>query len=206
MHYQEILNQIFEEIKPIIGSGQVANYIPALKNIDPNKFGMSIDTVDGGHFEIGDCHELFSIQSISKVFTLTMAMSLCDTSLWTRVGREPSGSKFNSLVPLEYEQGIPRNPFINAGAHVITDIINSKVENPKEKILDFIRKLSENNTINFDLEVTKSERETGHRNLAMAYFMKSFGNIYNDVIDTLDIYFHQCAIAMSCCDLSKAFL
>ncbi len=206
MDYQKILFEIKEEIQPYLGLGKVANYIPALAGIDSKKFGMSVHTIDGKLFEVGDSKELFSIQSISKVFTLSMAMRLENNLLWKRVGREPSGSKFNSLVQLEHENGIPRNPLINAGAHVITDILTSNYENPKAEILNFIRQVSNDKSIDFDLEVAKSERETGNRNLAMAYFMKSFGNIHNQVRQTLDVYFHQCSIAMSCNQLSKAFM
>jgi len=189
-----------------LGQGKVADYIPALAGISPQKFGMSVHAVNGDKASVGNAEELFSIQSISKILTLTMAIALADENLWKRVGREPSGSKFNSLVQLEYEQGIPRNPFINAGAHVITDIVFSNNSNPKQAILDFVRKLSQNESIDFDYIVAKSERETGNRNLAMGYFIKSFGNIQNKVRDVLDVYFHQCSIAMSCTDLSKAFL
>ena len=133
-------------------------------------------------------------------------MAMDDESIWKRIGREPSGSKFNSLVQLEFEQGIPRNPFINAGAHVITDIIFSNNSKPKETILEFVQNLSHNKEISFDLEVAQSERLTGNRNLAMGYFMKSFGNIKNSVRDVLDVYFHQCSIAMSCMDLSRSCL
>lgn len=206
MLYKQALEQIVIDVQPFLGKGKVANYIPALAGIDPNKFGMSVHLVNGEHYKIGDCKENFSIQSISKIFTLTLAMALEEVDIWARVGREPSGSKFNSLVQLEHEQGIPRNPFINAGAHVISDIIYSNFKNPKEKVLELVRTLSGNKAINFDKEVARSERETGNRNMAMAYFMKSFGNIHNDVHEVLDLYFHQCAIAMNCCDLSKAFL
>jgi glutaminase len=204
MNYQQVLNQIQKDIQPFLGQGKVADYIPALANVDSRKFGMSIHTVSGEKSHIGNAKELFSIQSISKILTLTMALD--NEDIWKRVGREPSGSKFNSLVQLEHEQGIPRNPFINAGAHVITDIVFSKNEHPKQAILDFVRKISANESIDFDYEVAKSERETGNRNLAMGYFMKSFGNIHNKVRDVLDVYFHQCSIAMSCLDLSKSFL
>ena len=206
MNYQEVLQQIQQDIQPLLGQGKVADYIPALAGISPKKFGMSLHTIKGEHASVGDAQELFSIQSISKILTLTMAIALEDETIWKRVGREPSGSKFNSLVQLEVEQGIPRNPFINPGAHVITDIIFSTHPIPKQAILDFVRKLSENESIDFDYTVAKSERETGNRNLAMGYFMKSFGNIKNKVRDVLDVYFHQCSIAMSCEDLSKAFL
>jgi glutaminase len=206
MNYQAILNQIHKDIQPYLGQGKVADYIPALAGIDPMKFGMSVHTVAGTHAYIGDAHEKFSIQSISKILTLTMAIAVDDNSIWKRVGREPSGSKFNSLIQLELEQGIPRNPFINAGAHVITDIICSHMKEPKKAILEFARMLSMNNSIDFDYTVAQSERETGNRNLAMGYFMKSFGNIHNKVREVLDVYFHQCSLSMSCSDLSKAFL
>jgi glutaminase len=206
MNYQAILNQIHKDIQPFLGQGKVADYIPALAGIKPTKFGMSIHTVDGIKASVGDTTEQFSIQSISKILTLTMAIALDDNTIWKRVGREPSGSKFNSLIQLELEQGIPRNPFINAGAHVITDIIYSNTTHAKDSILEFVRKVSMNETIDFDYTVAKSERETGNRNLAMGYFMKSFGNIHNKVREVLDVYFHQCSIAMSCDDLSKAFL
>jgi glutaminase len=206
MNYQAILNQIQKDITPYLGQGKVADYIPALAGIDPMKFGMSVHTVDGKQASVGDAHENFSIQSISKILTLTMAIAANDASIWKRVGREPSGSKFNSLIQLELEQGIPRNPFINAGAHVITDIISSHFNDPKEAILEFVRMVSMNDNIEFDYTVAQSERETGNRNLAMGYFMKSFGNIHNKVRDVLDVYFHQCALSMSCTDLSNAFL
>jgi glutaminase len=206
MNYQAILNQIHKDIQPYLGQGKVADYIPALAGIDPMKFGMSVHSVDGTHAYIGDAHEKFSIQSISKILTLTMAIAADDNSIWKRVGREPSGSKFNSLIQLELEQGIPRNPFINAGAHVITDIICSHMKEPKKAILEFVRMISMNDSIDFDHTVAQSERETGNRNLAMGYFMKSFGNIHNKVREVLDVYFHQCSLSMSCSDLSKAFL
>lgn len=190
----------------MLGQGKVADYIPALAGADPKKFGMSVHLTSGERFFVGSAKENFSIQSISKIFSLTLAMALEDESIWKRVGREPSGSKFNSLIQLEYEHGIPRNPFINAGAHVITDIVFSGYEDPKKAIIELTRKLCMNKAVDFDEEVAKSERETGNRNLAMAYFMKSYGNITNKVREVLDVYFHQCSIAMSCLDLSKAFL
>lgn len=205
MSLQPIINQIFKEIKPFLGQGKVANYIPALAKVDLYQFGMSVHTISGEKYSVGNSKEHFSIQSISKVFALALAMSKEDDSLWKRVGREPSGSKFNSLIQLEYESGIPRNPFINAGAHVVTDFIYSNFDNPKKAILDFVNNLS-SSKVHFDEEVAESERKTGNRNMAMAYFMKSFGNIHNEVLDVLDVYFHQCSLSMSCAELSKSFL
>jgi len=205
MDYKIILDQINQEIQPYYGQGKVADYIPALANINPRKFGMSIHTIDGKTYQTGNAEEYFSIQSISKIFTLCIAMSIDGQNIWKRVGKEPSGSKFNSLIQLENENGIPRNPFINAGAQVITDIITSHFENPKNEILNFINKLTDVE-IKFDLDVARSERETGNRNLAMGYFMKSFGNIHNQVRVVLDVYFNQCALSMRCVDLSKSLL
>ena len=202
MNYQDILNEINEEIQPYRKLGRVASYIPELAKIPYEKFGIALHTVDGKTYSVGDAEEKFSIQSISKLFTLTLAKQLVGEHLWERVGREPSGNPFNSLVQLEYENGIPRNPFINAGALVISDVLFSNFENPKDKILGFMRLLSGNEDIDFDPDVAVSEKETGYLNRALANFLKSFNNLENEPEDVLDLYFHQCSIAMSCKDLA----
>ena len=204
--YQAILEEITEEIKPEFGRGVVADYIPALADVPANKFGMAAVTVDGEVFRVGDADEPFSIQSISKVFTLTLALNFVGETLWQRVGREPSGTAFNSLVQLEYEQGIPRNPFINAGSLVITDIICSRAEDPNALILNFVRHLAGPDSFTYNLEVARSELEHGDRNMALAHFLRSFGNIKNEVNDVVEAYFHQCALAASCVNLARAFL
>ena len=189
-------------------TGKVADYIPALAAVDPNKFGIAVTTVDGRQFAAGDALEPFSIQSISKVFTLTLALELAGDDLWARVGREPSGTPFNSLVQLEYEKGIPRNPLINAGALVVTDAIvaASAVQPPIRAILDFVRVRSANPAVRIDDAVAQSEKAWGHRNAALANLMKAFGNIKSSVNEVLDTYFAQCSLAMSCADLSRAML
>jgi glutaminase len=144
MDYIQILNEIYSEVQPLFGKGKVADYIPALKRIDPKKFGIAIATLEGDVITVGEAHEPFSIQSISKVFTLSMAFAQHGEELWKRVGKEPSGNAFNSLVQLEYEKGVPRNPFINAGALVITDILLSDRSNPKAEVLNFLRKICDN--------------------------------------------------------------
>ena len=204
MNYQDILEEIKEEIQPYLSKGKVATYIPELAKVSPEKFAMAVQTVDGDKFSVGHADEKFSIQSISKLFTLTLAKQLEGEVLWNRLGREPSGNPFNSLVQLEYENGIPRNPFINAGAIVVTDVLLSRLNEPKKNILDFIRLLSGNNEIDYDPEVAKSEKTTGYLNRALANFLKSFNNLDNDPEDVLDVYFHQCSIAMSCKDLANA--
>ncbi|MBT3338683.1 MAG: glutaminase [Anaerolineae bacterium] len=212
MNYSEILKEIYAEVQPLLTQGQVADYIPELAHIPPTKFGMAILTSEGEQFQIGEASEKFSIQSISKLFTLTLAMRLEGDAIWQRIGREPSGTAFNSLVQLEYENGIPRNPFINAGALVVTDMILSHacppggLDNAHETVLDFLRKLAQNAEIGFDLDVARSERSTGYRNIALANFIKSFGNLRNEPDKVLDAYFHHCSIAMTCSDLARAGL
>lgn len=202
----DILARVCEYVQPLIGRGKVASYIPRLACVPANRFGLAIATLDGELYKVGDADELFSIQSISKVFTLNLALDALGTDLWKRVGREPSGNAFNSLVQLERERGIPRNPFINAGAHVIADVILSNTSDAREKLLEFVRDRADNPAIIMDEEVACSERDAGFRNFALANFLRSFNNIENKVDDVLDFYFHQCALQMSCADLARAFL
>jgi glutaminase len=202
----EILNDITAQVKAAPHRGKVADYIPELAKIDPQKFAIAVVTADGQIHATGDCDEPFSIQSISKVFSLTLALGLHGDAIWKRVGREPSGSAFNSIVLLEHEHGIPRNPFINAGAIVITDLILAGRE-PREsigEILRFMRFLSDDETIVIDEAVAQSELKHSDRNAALAHYMKSYGNLTNTVEKTLGVYFHQCAIAMNVRQLALA--
>ena len=205
MNYESILQEIYQESKKLPVSGNVASSIPELAKVDPDKFGIHLTTIEGEDFGIGDSKEKFSIQSVSKALTVALAFSFLDEKIWERVGVEPSGTAFNSLVQLEYEKGIPRNPFINAGAIVIADILVTHLKNPKQDFLDFIRKISGSPTIDFNLKVAQSEKDTRFRNAALANFLKSFGNINNDVDQVLDFYFHQCSIEMSCKELAHSF-
>ncbi|HSI70369.1 MAG TPA: glutaminase [Gillisia sp.] len=206
MEYQEVLDNIHEELSHRDIYGEVASYIPELAKVDPKKFGMHLYKGKGEHYSFGDSKEKFSIQSISKVFTLSMAMQILGEDLWDRVDVEPSGDPFNSLTQLEYEHGIPRNPFINAGALVICDILVSNLDDPKKELLDFVRKISEDESIEYDAKIAASEKSTGYRNYALVNYMKALGNIKNDVEPIVDFYFHQCSLAMSCEELSKAFM
>ena len=205
-NFQAILNEIYDDVKPLIGKGKVADYIPALAEVSPDKFGMAVNTLDGKTYSVGNVEEKFSIQSISKVFSLTLAFSKLGEKIWDRVGREPSGNPFNSLVQLEYEHGIPRNPFINAGALVITDILVSLFDNPHGELLHFINTLCDSKDISYDKRVAQSERENGFTNAALVNFLKSHKNIQNDVENVLDVYFHHCSVSMTVKELSKSFL
>lgn len=205
MNFEQILTEIYQEAKSIPQIGNVANSIPELAKIDANKFGIHLTTINHQDFGIGNCNEKFSIQSVSKALTVALAFSFLDEKVWQRVGVEPSGNAFNSLVQLEYEKGIPRNPFINAGALVIADILISNLESPKDDFLKFIRKISACETINYNFDVAKSEKEFGYRNAALCNFLKSFGNIKNDVQTVLDFYFHQCSLEMTCKEIAHSF-
>ena len=204
MDYQAIIDRIYKEVKQREDKGKVADYIPALSDVDPNKFGIAIHTVDGKDYSVGDADEQFSIQSIAKLFTLTLAIQKHNKAVWQRVGKEPSGTSFNSLVQLEYEKGIPRNPFINAGAIVVTDMILEQLGKTQKEIIEFVRKLANNKYVTYDFEVAYSEKTTGFRNVALANLIKSFGNLVNKPDDVLSAYYHQSAIQMSCVDLSRA--
>jgi glutaminase len=206
VNYGAILDEIMIEIQSCTKYGKAADYIPQLSRVDPDSFALYFKDVKGKSLSLGKHNQCFSIQSISKVFTLAIALSRQGTKLWERVGVEPSGSAFNSIVQLEKEKGIPRNPFINSGALVIADILVSELKNPKQQLLDFVRYLAKNPTIDIDIEIYISERVAGALNASLAHMLKSYGNIKNDVNTVLDFYFFQCAMAMSCEDLATAML
>lgn len=203
---QSIVDDICAEMAGRGDRGAVANYIPGLANVSPDQFGMAVVSADGTLVTGGDARTSFSIQSISKVFALTMALGKVGEGLWQRVGREPSGNAFNSIVQLEAEKGIPRNPFINAGAIVVADV-NLSGHMPRESIgelLRFVQFVADDDSIVIDEGVARGEAETGFRNFALANYMRAFGNIHHPVQLVLGCYFHQCAIAMDCVQLARA--
>lgn len=206
MDYQKILENIYQAIQPYAKEGKQADYIPELAKVNPDQFGMCLHTIYGEIYSIEQADTRFSIQSISKVFSLAMCLSLLGNKLWERVGKEPSGTAFNSLIQLEVEKGIPRNPFINAGAIVMSDILLSHLERPEEQFLDFVRTLAGDNTIDYNRDVAASERETGYLNAAIANLLKYHGTIENDIEQVLRFYFLMCSVEMSCRELSRAFL
>lgn len=200
--------EVHHDVQSRIGEGRVADYIPALARIDPRQFGLALHTCSGETAAVGSCRQGFSIQSVSKVFTLTLALGRVGDALWQRVGREPSGSPFNSIVQLEREQGIPRNPLINAGALVVTDAIlaGRAPQVAVAEILSYLRELSDDMDIKVDREVAQSEADTGFRNASLANFIKSFGNLVHPVEHVLETYFNQCALRMNCVQLARAGL
>ncbi len=208
MDWDTVLAEISAAVLPHRGTGQVADYIPALAAVDPLKFGLAVAMGSGEMHCLGDSDECFSIQSISKVFTLSMALRKVGDALWERVGKEPSGSSFNSIVQLENEHGVPRNPLINAGAIVVTDHLVDQVGSDAvtAELLQRLRSLSGDATVHIDQVVADSEALAGSRNRALAHFMQSFGNLRNPVEETLSAYFSHCAISMTCRQLARAAL
>ncbi|MFF1379919.1 glutaminase [Streptomyces sp. NPDC058308] len=204
MDYQAVLEEVAAFARPLVGRGQVARYIPALADVDAERFGIAVADVNGEVYGVGDWEVPFSVQSISKAFSLALVLAEGGERIWDRVGTEPSGNPFNSLVQLEYENGIPRNPFINAGALVVTDRLQSLTGDAGTTMLEFLRAESGNPDVSFDPEVAASEAEHGDRNAALAHFMASYGNLDNPVATVLEHYFRQCAISMSCRDLALA--
>jgi len=202
---QNLLDDVVGDIRPLIGQGAAADYIPGLAAVDTNQFGIAVATRDGEVYASGDAAVPFSIQSISKVFALALVLAGNGDSIWKRVFREPSGNPFNSLVQLEHEDGIPRNPFINAGALVVTDrLLTATDGSAAEAVRHFMRNESGNPAINTDAEVAASEARNSHRNASLAHFLASYGNLENSVDAVLDAYIAQCSIAMNCTDLALA--
>ncbi|MDO1511696.1 glutaminase [Maribacter confluentis] len=203
--FQHVLDTIHQTAQKTDDRGKIADYIPELAKVDKYKFGIHLVNMNQENFSAGDSNERFSIQSISKVFTLTMALGLIGEKLWTRVDVEPSGDPFNHLSLLEFEKGIPRNPFINPGAIVVADVLISHLKNPKDEFLAFVRNIADDETIDYNSTVAASEKQTGFHNYAAANLLKSFKNLENDVETVLDFYFHQCSLTMSCAQLANTF-
>ncbi|MFK5891042.1 MAG: glutaminase [Flavobacteriaceae bacterium] len=206
MEYNQLFTHIDREIGTLKNKGEIATYIPELGHVNPDKFGIYLCSVNKQAYNFGDWNEKFSIQSIAKVLALTLAYKLEGENLWKRVGVEPSGDSFNALAQLEKNKGVPRNPLINAGALVISDILISHFENPKKEFIHFVRSLSGNQKLDYCARITASEKETGYKNAAMVNLMKSFGNIKNDIDVVLDFYFNLCSIEMTCKELAETFL
>ena len=206
MDYRKIMEDIYNEILPFADKGKQADYIPALAKVDPDQFGMCLKTIAGDEYPFMQADTRFSIQSIAKVFALAMGLSIKGESLWSKVGKEPSGTAFNSLVQLEIEKGKPRNPFINAGAIVVADILLTELEDAEGEFLRFVRALSGNDSVDYNMEVALSERQTGYLNAAIANLLKYHGTIENDIEQVLMFYFKMCSVEMSCRELANAFL
>ena len=203
---QPIIDRLYQKVNTHPAKGVNAQYIPSLAEVDPNKLGIFLCTADGEGYGAGDWNEKFSIQSITKVLSLALAFKFEEDKLWKRVGVEPSGTSYNSLILLELENGIPRNPFINAGAIVIADVLLTHLKNPEEEFIHFVRELASNEQIQYSEEIAASEKSVAYRNMALVNFMKSHGNIHNHIEDVMDFYFKICSVEMTCKEMAHAFL
>ncbi|WP_083449791.1 glutaminase [Luteipulveratus mongoliensis] len=201
---EQVLYDVHREIQPLIGQGQLADYIPALSAVDPQQFGLALATTSGEVHGIGDYQLPFSIQSLSKVYAFALALAADGETIWERVGHEASTHPFNSLLQLEHDHGIPRNPFLNAGALVSVDRLMSRHGSAVQPLREFLRAESGNHNIDVEKSVAESERAHCDRNASLAHLMASYGNLDNPVPNVLDNYIEQCALTMSCHDLALA--
>ncbi|MBW8882730.1 MAG: glutaminase, partial [Asticcacaulis sp.] len=201
----DVLAEVAVLVRPHFGKGRTAQYIPQLAGVDPTKFGMAVCTVKGDEYAIGDADEAFSAQSITKLFALGLALNRIGDEVWTRVGKEPSGTPFNYLSQLEQEEGVPRNPFINPGALAVTDILLDVVKEPDALVRDFMGVLAAAE-LEIDEEVAVSELETAHKNRAIANLMRNFGTIHHDPETVIEAYCRQCAVTINCRQLARAVL
>jgi len=201
-----VLEEITVLVRPLFGRGRVANYIPQLARVPPTKFGMSYRTISGLDCSAGDCDEAFSIQSLSKVLSLILALNRMESAVWSKMGKEPSGTSFNLIAQLEAEKGIPRNPLINAGALVITDLLFGAADDPAQLVLDFSRFLVGNDAPYIDEAVAASELETAFTNMALANVLRLHGTVRRPPATIVESYTRQCAIAMTCRELTRAFM
>jgi glutaminase len=206
MRIEEALRRAQQAAAPEVGRGRLAEYIPSLASVDPHQFGMAIASCDGEVHVIGDADVRFSVQSISKVFMLALVVAAEGEDIWKRVSREPSGNPFNSFLQLDQEAGKPRNPFINAGALVVTDRLHSLTGDASGALRDLMRQESGRSDVDSDLEVARSELEAGHRTLAVAHLLASYGNLECAVEQVIDQYVTQCALSMTCRELALAGL
>lgn len=201
-----LLDDIREHVRPAFGRGKVADYIPELARVDPRKFGMAVATLEGEDVGTGDCDEPFSLQSITKLFALILALNRGGDEIWTRVGKEPSGTPFNHLALLEAEQGAPRNPFVNAGALAVTDYLMARTSDVAGLMAGFIRVSGAVDAGRVNGAVAESERATAFTNRAIANILKAHGTIDHDPNAVVDAYCRQCALEFSVRDLARAAL
>lgn len=203
---KRLLESIIENNKKYTQRGKVASYIPELSKADKNALGICVTKLDGEEYLAGDFETKFTIQSISKVITLILAiLDNGKENVFRKVGMEPTADAFNSIVNLEVKNPQkPLNPMINSGAIATVSLIcGDTSEETFSRILKLARKISGNDELNINQTIYESEKRTGHRNRALAYFMKSTGVIENDVEEVLDVYFKQCSIEVTCRDIAR---
>jgi glutaminase len=208
MSFQDVLDEVAADVSAYRGQGKVAAYIPGLAGADPRKLGIAAVLRDGSVHGSGDADEPFSIQSLSYVFTLSLALHHLKSALWNHVGREPAGSPVNSIIQLEMERGRPRNPLTAAGALVVSDQLMGRrsADETCAELLAFLRERAGDEGVAIDETLAMSESKAGSLNRSLAHFIAAFGNLSNPVEEVLSFYFRQCSIAMTCRQLAQAAL
>lgn len=202
---ENLLSQLVDKHRGLTTRGKVADYIPELGKVDPNLFGVSLYDVKGRLYEAGEFNHPFTVQSISKPIVLLLALlDNGEAKVFEKVGKEPTGDPFNSIVRLEtFNEKKPLNPMINAGAISVSGLVHGKDSQEKtQRILNFVKEITQNDAIYINQDVFESELRTGNRNRSMAYFLKDVGNIEGDVEDTLEVYFKQCSMMITTKDLA----
>ncbi|MBF2051477.1 MAG: glutaminase A [Leptolyngbya sp. IPPAS B-1204] len=199
--FRSYLNELYEKYRSL-NQGNVADYIPELALAKPEWFGICVVTQDGHVFEVGDCDQLFTIQSISKAFVFGLALEDHGREyVNSKVSVEPTGEAFNSIV-LDEVTNRPYNPMVNAGAIATTDLIKGKTGTERLKRLLEMFKRYTGREHDINVPVFLSEKATGYRNRAMAYLMLNFGMVSPNIDETLDLYFQQCSILVNAKDLA----
>ncbi len=201
-----MFSSIIENSRKYTALGNVASYIPELSKANPNDLGIYAIDMDGNEYFAGDYDKKFTLQSISKVITLMLAlMDNGVQKVFSYVGAEPTGDSFNSIASLEVKNiHKPYNPMINAGAILISSLIKGNSAKEKiDRILEFTKILTNNENININENTYLSEKMTGDRNRALAYFMKSYNAMEGNVDDILDVYFSHCSMEVTCKDIAK---
>lgn len=208
MDYQALVDGVLADVSAYKGQGTVASYIPALAQADPNKLGLALVLNDGSSYCAGDSDETFSIQSISYVFALCLALHHVKAALWNHVGREPAGNPVNSVLQLELEKGRPRNPLTSVGALILCDqlIAGEGPDVAVGELVGFLRDRCGDDTVDVDETIVMSESRAGAFNRSMAHFISAFGNLTHKVEDVLSVYYRICSVAMSCRQLAQAAL
>ncbi|MFD2237753.1 glutaminase [Aureimonas populi] len=202
---QDIVAQIVEEVRAEKDHGTASDALPQLAGADLDKVGLAVVTADCEVAVAGDADEPFSLQSISKVFSLTLALEAYGEDVWKRVGREPSGDPFNSIIDLERHEGFPRNPFINAGALVVVDLLLDRAEGDEADLVrSLLVRLAGDENVRIDEEIASSDASSSYTNQALANFAKSFGNLNHSVDSVIEAYTRQCSLSLSSRDLAKA--
>lgn len=200
---EAVLAEVAEQSRHLAEEGEVEDQPEELPSAEASRFGLALAELDGAEHVTGDADVGFAVQSVVKVFALTAALQLVGEDLFQRVGREPSGDPFNSLVQLEHEKGVPRNPFINAGALVVCDVLLDAADDPYGAVAGLLGDLVGEEATPHETAL-EAERESSSLNRAIGHLMSSFGNVHHPVDDVVELYVRLCSITVTTRTLARA--